>query len=72
MYVDKTSAPGQDEIVYAYLVKMPALHRYLATAFTRVRDEGVAPDSWGLSKIILIKKSQEEPDSVPKVSDWYP
>ena len=42
---DKNSAPGYDGIVYEYLLNLPFLHQSLATAFTRIRDEGVAPDS---------------------------
>ena len=60
-----TSAPGYDGIVYSYLMKMPSLHKVLATAFTRIRDKGVAPESWGLSKVILIKKNQDDPDNEP-------
>ena len=60
-----SSAPGYDDIVYSFLVKMPSLHRILATSFTRIRDEGVAPDSWGSSKIILIKKNKDETDDEP-------
>ena len=56
---------GYDDIVYTYLVKMPSLHKALATAFTRIRDEGVAPDSWGASKIILLKKNHEDSDHEP-------
>ena len=62
---DLTSAPGVDGIVYSYLMKMPTLHKVLATAFTRIRDKGVAPECWGLSKVILIKKNPEEPDNDP-------
>ena len=62
---DKNSAPGYDEIVYEYLVKMPSLHKSLATAFTQIRDQGVAPDSWGASKVILIKKKSDDPDDIP-------
>ena len=43
---DKTSAPGFDDIVYDFLLKLPSLHKPLATAFTQIRDDGVAPDSW--------------------------
>ena len=44
---------------------MPSLHRVLATTFTRIRDEGVAPNSWGFSKIILIKKNKDDSDDEP-------
>ena len=57
---DKDSAPGFDDIVYEFLVKMPYLHHVLATTFTRIRDEGVAPDAWGASKIILLKKDENQ------------
>ena len=47
---DKNSAPGYDDIVYECLLKMPYVHKVLATLFTRIRDEGIAPDVWGASK----------------------
>ena len=59
------SAPGYDDIVYEYILKLPFLHQVLATIFTRIRDEGVAPDSWASSKIILIKKVFDEPNNDP-------
>ena len=60
-----SSAPGEDEIVYAYLKKMPFLHKVLATAFTGIWDKGVAPESWARSKVILIKKDKNGPDDDP-------
>ena len=62
---DKDSAPGYDDVVYVYLLKIPYLHQVLATTFTRIRDEGVAPDAWGASKIILLKKDEDEPNDEP-------
>ena len=62
---DKNSAPGYDGIVYEYLLNMPFLHQTLATVFTRIRDEGVAPDSWAKSRIFLIKKDPEAQDNNP-------
>ena len=59
------SAPGEDGIVYGYLKKMPFLHKVLATAFTFIRDKGEAPEQWGRSKIILIKKDENGPDEDP-------
>ena len=44
---------------------MPFLHQTFATVFTRIRDEGVAPDSWTKSKIVLIKKDPEAQDNNP-------
>ena len=61
-----SSAPGEDGIVYAYLKKMPYIHKVLATAFTGIRDKGEAPDSWAKSKVILIKKDENSSDDDPK------
>ena len=49
-------------IVYAYLKKMPYLHKVLDTAFTGIRNKGEAPETWGMSKIILIKKDINGPN----------
>ena len=54
---DKTSAPGYDDIIYEYLLNMPYVHKVLATMFTRIRDQGIAPDIWGESKVKLIYKA---------------
>ena len=61
-----TSAPGEDGIVYAYLKKMPYIHKVLATAFTGIRDKGEAPDAWAKSKVILLKKDENSSDDDPK------
>ena len=37
---------------------MPYLHKVLATAFTEIRDNGVAPKGWATSKVILLKKDE--------------
>jgi hypothetical protein len=60
-----TSAPGEDGIVYAYLKKMPYLHKVLATAFTGIRNKGEAPTEWAESKVILIKKDENGSDDDP-------
>ena len=57
-----SSAPGEDDIVYVYLKKMPYLHKVLDTAFTGIRNKGEAPEKWGMSKIILIKKDINGPN----------
>ena len=41
---------------------MSCLHKVLATAFTKIREKGVAPEAWGSSKVILIKKNTDCPD----------
>ena len=62
---DKNSSPGYDKVVYEYLLNMPFLHQTLATAFTKIRDNEIAPDSWTKSKVILIKKDPEATDDDP-------
>ena len=42
---------------------MPYLHKVLATVFTCIRDNGVAPESWSESNIILLKKDKNNPDN---------
>ena len=59
------SALRDDGIVYAYLKKMTYLHKVLATVFTFIREKGEAPEDWGSSKIILIKKNESGPDDDP-------
>jgi hypothetical protein len=54
---DKSSAPGYDDIIYEYLMNMPYVHKVLATMFTRIRDQGIAPEIWGSSKVKLIYKN---------------
>ena len=62
---DKNSSPGDDGIVYEYLMKLPYIHKVLATAFTRIRDTGEAPNSWAKSNIILLKKDENDLDDDP-------
>ena len=38
---------------------MSSTHHVLATLFTMIRDNAIAPDVWGFSKIILIHKDDE-------------
>ena len=65
---DKNSAPGEDEIVYEYLQKMPYLHNVLATTFTKIRDTGIAPEEWGVSKVIIIKKMKRHLQTIHATS----
>ena len=39
----------------------------LATVFTCIREKGEAPEEWGESKIILIKKNESGPDNEPSI-----
>ena len=50
------SAPGDDNILYEYLKKLPSTHIFLATLFTVIRDSSEAPEAWSSSRIILIPK----------------
>ena len=53
------TAPGEDNIVYHYLKKMPYLHKVLATEFTKIREKGEAPKEWASSTVILIMKDKK-------------
>ena len=59
------SAPGDDQILYGYLEKLPQTHEFLATLFTQIRDSSQAPDIWAISKIILIPKSDNTDTDEP-------
>ena len=59
---NKTSAPGNDDILYGFLFHMESTHRVLSTLFTKIRDSGIAPDIWGSSKIILLHKGGSSDD----------
>ena len=67
---NKTSAPGNDDILYGFLLHMNSTHRVLSTLFTKIRDSGIAPDIWGSSKIILLHKggSSEDPSMFRMIS----
>ena len=41
---------------------MCSIHKYLATAFTQMRDQGVALDSWGANKVSLIHNNNKNDD----------
>ena len=62
---DQNSAPGVDGIVYEFLTKMSYLHQALATAFTKIRDSGEAPENWATSQTILIKKALDDSNDDP-------
>ena len=59
------SAPGDDQILYGYLSKLPQTHEFLSTLFTKIRDVSQAPDIWAVSKIILIPKCEKTDRSEP-------
>ena len=59
----QNSAPGDDEIIYRYLSKLPSTHTFLATLFTSIRDKSQAPQTWASSKIILLSKDDENKET---------
>ena len=67
---NQNSSPGDDQILYGYLTKLPKIHNLLATIFTRIRDTGVAPEAWGLSNIILIPKGEREKVNTENPADF--
>ena len=54
------SSPGEDEITYHHLKKLPSAHHFLATLFSKILlQDHAAPESWCQAKIILIPKNQD-------------
>ena len=53
------SAPGDDEIIYSYLSKLPSVHEFIATLFTHIWEKSQAPKIWAKSRIILVPKEDE-------------
>ena len=54
------SSPGEDEITYHHLKKLPSAHYFLATLFSKILlEDHAAPESWCQAKIKLIPKSQD-------------
>ena len=52
------SSPGEDEITYHHLKKLPSAHHFLATLFSKILlQDHAAPESWCQAKIILIPKN---------------
>ena len=62
---NQVSAPGDDELLYEFLSKMPSTHEFLATLFTRIRDSSEGPEIWASSKVILITKDEDTNPSDP-------
>ncbi|XP_018397608.1 PREDICTED: uncharacterized protein LOC108775675 [Cyphomyrmex costatus] len=56
--VRKKSAPGLDQISYELLDLLPAQHLdYLLSLFNEIFSQGVFPDSWTSSLVVLIPKA---------------
>ena len=62
---NQLSAPGDDELLYDFLLKMALTHELLATLFTRIRESSEAPEIWTASKVILITKDADTNSSDP-------
>ena len=56
------SCPGDDEILYGFLTRLPSTHHLLATMFTMIRKSSTAPDIWASSRITLIHKGGNKDD----------
>ena len=41
---------------------MPYIHKTLGTAFTGIRERGIAPEAWAFSKVTLIRKNEDGPN----------
>ena len=51
------SSPGEDEITYHHLKKLPSAHHFLATLFSKVLlQDHAAPESWCQAKIIQTRR----------------
>lgn len=66
----KSSSPGEDQILHGYLTKLTKTHKLMATIFTLIRDSGVAPESWGMSNVILIPKVDREKLNTENPADF--
>ena len=53
------SAPGPDGIGYGILKKFACTHRFLATLFSKILEDGTPPTSWTDSNIKLLYKKGE-------------
>ena len=60
-----SSSPGEDQLLYGFLARMPTTYHFLATMFTKFRDPSSAPPMWGKSKIILLHKDKDSDKSDP-------
>ena len=58
------STPGDDEILYHHLKKMPSTHHFFANLFSKLLlEKQEAPESWSKAKIKLIFKGGNEQSS---------
>ena len=54
------TAPGEDGLLYGVLAKLPSVHHFLATLYTKTHETSVAPASWATSMVVLLYKAGDE------------
>ena len=62
---DNNSTPGDDGILYGFLVKLPSAHHFLATLYNKIDESCIAPTMFGSSRIILTHNNgpQDSPNN---------
>ena len=60
-----TTAPGEDDLLYGVLAKLPAVHHFLATHYNKTQASSLAPKVWAGSIVKLCHKagSTEDPSN---------
>ena len=58
----KSSSPGDDNILYGFLLNLPTTHHFLATLYNKIDECDRAPDSFAQSNIKMIYKSEDAKD----------
>ena len=48
---------GEDQLLYGVLARLPSVHHFLATLYTKTHESGIAPASWASSTVILLHKA---------------
>ena len=56
------TVPGEDGLLYGVLARLPSVHHFLATLYTKTHETSVAPASWANSIVILLHKAGDETD----------
>ena len=56
------TAPGEDGLLYGVLAKLPSIHHFLATLYSKINESCVAPESWATSLVVLAYKAGDEAD----------
>ena len=56
------TAPGEDGLLYGVLEKLPSVHHFLATLYTKTNESCLAPSSWATSQVVLAHKAGDKAD----------